>query len=66
MAEQRPSEDLKEERRREIFRALVVTEDLQEMTRAQARRLVARRFSITEAVALQIEREGMDRLWPPL
>jgi hypothetical protein len=61
-----PEEELKEERRREIFQALVEAEDYQEMTRPQARRLVARRFGIAEEQVRQIEREGMDRLWPPL
>jgi hypothetical protein len=66
MSSHEPDEEQKEERRREIFRALVEAEDYQEMTRAQARSLVAHRFRISEAVASQIEREGMERLWPPL
>jgi hypothetical protein len=59
-------DDLKEDRRREIFQALVEAADYQEMTRAQARRLIAHRFGIPEARVDQIEREGMEQLWPPL
>jgi hypothetical protein len=66
MSEHYTEDELKEERRREIFRALVEAEDYQEMPRPQARRLVARRFGIPEARVQEIEREGMERLWPPL
>jgi hypothetical protein len=66
MAGHEPANELKEDRRREVFRALVEAQDYQEMTRPQARRLIARRFGITEAQADAIEREGMERLWPPL
>jgi hypothetical protein len=33
---------------------------------AQSRRLVGRRFGISERLVRQIEREGLDRQWPPL
>jgi DNA-directed RNA polymerase sigma subunit (sigma70/sigma32) len=66
MSASEPEDDLKEEQRRVIFRALVEAEDYQEMPRPQARRLIARRFGISEARVREIEREGMDRLWPPL
>jgi hypothetical protein len=57
--------DLPEERRKEIFRTLVETQD-QMVGVAQSRALVAQRFGLTEAEVRQIEREGLDRLWPPL
>jgi hypothetical protein len=66
MSAHESEQELKEEQRREIFRSLVEAEDYQEMPRPQARRLVARRFGVTEARVQGIEREGMERLWPPL
>jgi DNA-directed RNA polymerase sigma subunit (sigma70/sigma32) len=56
---------LPEERRKEIFQELVEAQD-REMTVAESRRLVANKFGISEAEVRQIEREGLDRLWPPL
>lgn len=66
MAANKPDDELKEERRREIFLALADAEDLHEMPRPVARQIIARRFGITEAEVLQIEREGMEGLWPPV
>lgn len=57
------SEELAEERRQEIFRALAEAEDLQEFNPAQARQLIARRFGIRESQVKEIEREGRERLW---
>jgi hypothetical protein len=59
-------EELAEERRREIFRALIEADDLSDMTPAQARRLVARRYHVSEDRVRAVEREGTERLWPPL
>ena len=56
---------LPEERRKEIFQELVEAQD-REMSVAESRRLVANKFRISEAEVRQIEREGLDRLWPPL
>ena len=56
---------LSEERRKEIFLALVDAQD-HEMDVSQSRKLVAQRFGATEKQVRQIEREGLDRLWPPL
>ena len=61
-----PEGELKEEHRRDVFRALVEAEDFQDMPRPQAHRLIARRFGLSETQVRQIEREGMERLWPPL
>jgi hypothetical protein len=56
---------LSEERRREIFLALVDAQD-QEMTVDQSRKLIAERFGINENQVRNIEREGIDQQWPPL
>ena len=54
-----------EERRREIFRALV---DLQDHGQgvAASRQLIAERFGLSDEQVREIEREGLDRQWPPL
>jgi hypothetical protein len=56
-------EELAEERRQEIFLAIAEAEDLHEFTPEQARRLLARRFGISETQIKEIEREGRERLW---
>jgi hypothetical protein len=58
-------ESLSEPQRKEIFEALVDAQD-HEMTVAQSRQFVAQRFGIKETEVRQIEREGLDRRWPPL
>jgi hypothetical protein len=58
-------ETLSEDRRKEIFLALVDAQD-HEMGVAHSRRLVAQRFAVSESQVREIEREGMDRQWPPL
>jgi hypothetical protein len=65
MAPPGPADHLPEERRKEIFRVLVEAQD-QEMSVAQSRRQVAERFGVTEAQVREIEREGLDQVWPPL
>jgi hypothetical protein len=57
----RPPED----RRREIFRALVDAQD-QAVGVAQSRALVAERFGVSEQQVRDIEREGLEGQWPPL
>jgi hypothetical protein len=54
-----------EERRREVFRALVEEQD-RELGVERSRRAVARRFGLTEAQVRRIEQEGLDGEWPPL
>jgi hypothetical protein len=61
-----PDEEVSEECGGAVFLALADAEDLQEMPRAQARRLIARRFGLSEARVAAIEHEGMEKLWPPL
>jgi hypothetical protein len=58
-------ESMPEDRRKEVFAALVEAQD-QAMSVAQSRKLVAERFQLSEADVRQIEREGMDQQWPPL
>jgi hypothetical protein len=58
-------EPLSEERRKEIFLALVDAQD-HEMGVSQSRKLVAEQFGVTEGQIRQIEREGLDQQWPPL
>jgi hypothetical protein len=54
------------QQRREIFHALVSTQDLGMMSVAQSREHVTRQFEITDAQLRQIEEEGLDKEWPPL
>jgi hypothetical protein len=61
IAEEHPSEP----RRKEIFLALVEAQD-QQMTVAQSRKTIAKRFNVTENQIRDIEREGLDAQWPPL
>jgi len=59
------TEPLTEDRRREIFAALVGAQD-SGMPVAQSRADVADRYAVTREVVAGIEREGMDNEWPPL
>jgi hypothetical protein len=54
-----------EDLRRAVFRALVEAQD-GGMTVAASWAEVARRFDLTEAQVRSIEREGLDKDWPPL
>ena len=57
----RPAED----RRREVFRALVEAQD-QGAGVARSRTLVAERFGLSQEQVRDIEREGLQAEWPPL
>ena len=59
------TQPLPEDRRKEIFLALVDAQD-HDLTVAQSREVVAQRFGVSENQVRQIEREGLDNLWPPL
>jgi hypothetical protein len=59
------TEHLPESQRKEIFDALVDAQD-HEMSVLHSRELVAKRFGVTDAEVREIEREGLDRQWPPL
>lgn len=65
MAQSESGDHLPESRRQEVFLALVEAQD-QEMTVAQSRKVIAERFSLTVNQVMEIEREGLDRQWPPL
>ncbi len=65
MLRPRPADDLAEDRRKEIFKALVEAQD-QEMSVAQSRKLISERFQVSEAEVRKIEHEGLEGLWPPL
>ncbi len=54
------------QQRREIFHALVSTQDLGMMSVPQSREHVIKQFDITDAQLRQIEEEGLDKEWPPL
>ena len=56
---------LPEERRKEIFLALVEAQD-QAMSVAKSRKVVAEKFEVSEDEVRQIEREGLEHGWPPL
>ena len=58
-------QELPEQTRKEIFRALVTAQD-NEMPVPRSRSLIAKRFGITERQVAAIEREGLDHEWPPL
>jgi crotonobetainyl-CoA:carnitine CoA-transferase CaiB-like acyl-CoA transferase len=59
------AETMTDDRRREIFAALVATQD-EGVPVAKSRTQVADRFGITREAVVAIEREGMDKEWPPL
>lgn len=54
------------QQRREIFHALVATQDQATMSVPQSRQHVTKQFEITEAQLRQIEEEGLEKEWPPL
>jgi hypothetical protein len=56
---------LPEDRRREIFAALVEAQD-RAVPVAASRKAVAERFGIDERELREIEREGLNETWPPL
>jgi hypothetical protein len=56
---------LPEPRRKELFRLLVVAQDYG-MGVPEARKMLCDLFGIMETQVLRIEREGLERTWPPL
>jgi hypothetical protein len=54
------------QQRKEIFRALVDTQDRNEMTVPDSRQTVIRHYKITDVQLRQIEDEGTEKDWPPL
>jgi hypothetical protein len=51
--------------RKAVFLALVEAQD-HGMDVIQSRKLMIEQFSVTDAQLREIEREGLDRQWPPL
>jgi hypothetical protein len=65
MAQHPFDETLPEPRRKEIFLALVETQD-QRVGVTRSRQLVAHRFGVSVDQIRLIEQEGLDHEWPPL
>ena len=65
MVQNESGDNLPEPRRQEVFLALVEAQD-QGTAVAQSRKLIAERFGLSENQIREIEREGLDRQWPPL
>jgi hypothetical protein len=61
-----PAKRLTIQERREIFHALVTTQDMGLMTVPQSREHVSKQYEITDAQLRQIEDEGLEKEWPPL
>jgi 2-hydroxychromene-2-carboxylate isomerase len=57
--------EITENRRKMIFRAIVNAQD-QKLSVIESRRLIAKRYGLTESQIRRIEQEGLDRQWPPL
>jgi hypothetical protein len=56
---------LSEERRREVFVALVAAQDAG-LSVAESRARVATQFGVDEKIVAAIEKEGLKEEWPPL
>jgi hypothetical protein len=65
MTQRSGENQMAEEQRKDIFLALVDAQD-QAMSVAESRRSIAERFGLSEGQLREIEREGLDRQWPPL
>ncbi|NBO91194.1 MAG: hypothetical protein EBV06_02585 [Planctomycetia bacterium] len=52
--------------KKEIFKALVELQDLQQVTVVDSIKRVAEQFGITEKELRKIQDEGIEREWPPL
>jgi hypothetical protein len=60
-----PDPDLPETDRKNMFAALVVAQD-EGIAVPSSRELIARRFEVTVEQVRAVEREGLERQWPPL
>ena len=54
------------QQRKDIFHALVTTQDLGLMTVADSMKHVTEHYHITESQLRQIQDEGIEKEWPPL
>jgi hypothetical protein len=59
------SKRLSVDRRKEIFHALVTTQDVIPNV-PRSRQIVTKKFGITEVQLKEIEDEGLEQQWPPL
>jgi hypothetical protein len=53
------------EHRQTIFRTLIEAQDAGQSV-AESRKAVAEKYTVTEDVVKEIEKEGIDEQWPPL
>lgn len=58
-------DNLPEDRRKEIFQALVEAQD-RRLSVAQSRQVVSEQFGVTKRQLEAIEEQGIDLQWPPL
>ena len=65
MSPQHGGQELPEPRRQEIFRLLVVAQDL-DMSVAESRQMLVETRGLTHCQVIQIEQEGLAGRWPPL
>jgi hypothetical protein len=65
MPGKQPQDNLSEELRQEIYRALADEQDVYEFTLQQVRQRIDSRYGITDQQLLGIEGEGREKLWPP-
>jgi hypothetical protein len=65
MTQNQSVEPIAEDRRKEIFLAIVEAQD-HDMDVPQSRKVVGDRFGVSESQVRLIEREGMEYQWPPL
>jgi hypothetical protein len=65
MPEHATKKSLSLEERKEAFLALVEAQDGR-MSVPRSRKVVAKRFDVTEQQVRWIEQEGLDGQWPPL
>jgi hypothetical protein len=57
---------LNEKTRQDIFRKLVMTQDMGIMSVPDSRSTICKEFDITDELLRQIEEEGLEAEWPPL
>lgn len=57
--------ELTEQRRRELFAALVAAQD-EGLSVRESRETIARRFGVDPETVAEIEDEGLDGRWPPI
>lgn len=57
--------ELTEQRRRELFAALVAAQD-EGLSVRESRETIARRFGVDPETVAEIEDEGLDGKWPPI